>query len=177
MKVLLILLGSHQCQGHGALSGTTAPEESTLWAPKCAPAHFQDICWKKNCKQQNNLLSIKQDFTTITVPGTENSACLAHSHTTHGKLFSSPKLMRFRSGMWLRELQGGWRVKLEAVLMIQPRSSWKHFLSCFFRNKFWTWKDSDLTSKTIERENFLVEKGKWEAHFIQEVEKQPIHSS
>lgn len=70
-------------------------------------------------KQQNNLLSIKQDFPTITVPGTENSACLAHSHTTGGKLSNSHQLIRFRSGMWLGELQGGWRVKQETVLMIQ----------------------------------------------------------
>ncbi|EOA99261.1 hypothetical protein Anapl_07141 [Anas platyrhynchos] len=48
-------------------------------------------------KQQNNLLSIKQDFPTITVPGTENSACLAHSHTTGGKLSNSHQLIRFRS--------------------------------------------------------------------------------
>lgn len=61
---------------------------------------------KKNPKQQNNLLSIKQDFTTFTVPGTENSASLAHSHTASGKLSSSHRLIRLRSGMCLREIQG-----------------------------------------------------------------------
>lgn len=113
-------------------------KKANPWAPNGAPAYFQDICWeKKNPKQQNNLLSIKQVFTTFIVPGTENPASLARSHTVGGKLSSSHKLIRLRSGMWLRELQGEWRVKKEAVLMIQP----------------------GITLRTILK--LLLQKGKW----------------
>lgn len=54
-------------------------------------------------------------------------------------------------------------MKQEVVLMIQPGIILKIFLKPFF---FFFRCESDLISKKTERDDSLVEKGKWEGQFV-----------
>lgn len=71
--------------------------------------------------------------------------------------FLTLRLIRIRSGMWLRELKGGGGWSRKWCWWFNRGSSWRYFLSFFF---FFSqmWKESDLISKKTERDNFLVEK-------------------